>query len=55
MMSFVACYAVSTTFHVCESDKETEILLQKLDHVAISFLCILQLFLYHLFYQIIID
>ena len=37
MMSFVACYAVSTTFHVCESDKETEILLQKLDHVAISF------------------
>jgi channel protein (hemolysin III family) len=37
MMSFVACYVVSTIFHICESDKETEILLQKLDHVAISF------------------
>ena len=37
MLSFTACYVISTIYHFCEHDKETEIFIQKLDHVAVSF------------------
>ena len=37
MLSFIVCYTISTIYHNCEHDKETEIFIQKLDHVAISF------------------
>jgi len=37
MLSFAASYTASTFFHNVEYDNETEIFIQKLDHVAISF------------------
>ena len=36
MFSLFACYAVSAFFHNCEYDNETEIYIQKLDHIIIS-------------------
>lgn len=37
MLAFIMCYIISTVYHICDSEKETEILLQKLDHVVVSF------------------
>jgi hypothetical protein len=37
MISLIVCYTISTFFHICEYDKETEIFIQKLDHTAVSF------------------
>jgi len=37
MLSFVACYTISAFYHNCDYDKKTEIFMQKLDHVAVSF------------------
>jgi len=37
MLSFAVCYTISAFYHNCEYDKENEIFMQKLDHVAVSF------------------
>ena len=37
ILSLIACYSASMIYHVCDSDKENEILFQKMDHIMISF------------------